>query len=45
MMVWIQKSLQITGEQRCTYAAADEVDLVSAVDPDIKSAAVGYQEP
>lgn len=45
MMVWIQKSLQITGEQRCTYAAADEVDLVSAVDPDVKSAAVGYQEP
>lgn len=44
MMVWIQKSLQITGEQRCTDAAADEVDLVSTVDPDVKPTAVGYQE-
>lgn len=44
MAVWIQTSLEISGQQRCTYAAADEVDLFSAVDPHIKSAAVGYQE-
>lgn len=28
----------------CTYAAADKVDLPSAVNPDVKSAAVGHQE-
>lgn len=27
-----------------TYAAAKEVDLLAAVDPDIKPAAVGHQE-
>lgn len=27
-----------------TYAAADEVDLLGAVDPNIKPAAVGHQE-
>lgn len=27
-----------------TYAAADEVDLLAAVDPNIKPAAVGHQE-
>jgi len=27
-----------------TYAAAEEVDLLAAVDPNIKPAAVGHQE-
>lgn len=28
----------------CTYAAGDKVDLLAAVDPNIKSAAVGHHE-
>lgn len=38
-VIWITKLYRVS-----TYAAADKVDLLAAVDPDIKPAAIGNQE-